>query len=163
MTGIHQCPVCGMVSTDSNITMIRNGVTYHLCSRQCRENFNKQPGLYLGIHAEKHNRKSIVKKRTFKLGVPLSKTESVSLETALSTMMGVRRVEISGVSISIAYDLLEATAKQIEKAIEQAGNKLGSGWSDRLKRGWVHYTEETELDNLGSTDSACCNKPPAKG
>jgi len=160
---MHHCPVCGMVSTDSNTTQIYHGVSYHLCSQQCQQNFNKQPKLYLGIYAEKHKRKSIVKKRTFKLDTPLSDTESASLDAALSIMMGVRRVQISGTSISVSYDLFEATAAQVEETIEQAGNTLGSGWGARLKRAWIHYTEETELDNLATDNSACCNKPPAKG
>jgi len=137
-------------------------VSYHLCSQQCLQNFDNQPTIYLGIHAEKHKRKCIVKKRTFRLDAPLSETEGASLEAIISTMMGVRRVQISGANIFIVYDLLEVTAEQIEKAIRQAGNKLGTGWRARLKRGWIHYTEETELDNLAAGESACCNKPPAK-
>ncbi len=151
-----------MVSMDSNITRTYNGVSYHLCSQQCRQNFDKQPKLYLGIRAEKNKRKSIVKKRTFKLDAPLPEAESASLETILSKMMGIRRVQISDANIFIVYDLLEAKAEQIEKVIQQAGNKLGTGWRARLKRGWIHYTEETELDNLAAGESACCNKPPAK-
>lgn len=162
MTDTRQCPVCGMVSTDSNITGIYNGVSYHLCSHQCRQNFDKQPKLYLGSHAEKHKRKSIVKKRTFTLDSPLLDSEVETLETLISAMMGVRKVQISGSSISVSYDLLEAKAEQIEKTIEHTGNKLASGWSARLKRSWVHYTEETELDNLAAGESACCNKPPTK-
>jgi len=142
--------------------MTYNGVSYHLCSHQCRQNFDKQPKLYLGSHAEKYKRKSIVKKRTFKLDAPLSEAEATSLEPILSKMMGIRRVQISGANIFIAYDLLEAKAEQIEKTIEHTGNKLASGWSARLKRSWIHYTEETELDNLAAGESACCNKPPTK-
>jgi len=151
-----------MVSMDSNITRTYNGVSYHLCSHQCRQNFDKQPKLYLGSHAEKYKRKSIVKKRTFTLDSPLLDSEVETLETLISAMMGVRKVQISGSSISVSYDLLEATAEQIEKTIEHTGNKLASGWSARLKRSWIHYTEETELDNLAAGESACCNKPPAK-
>ncbi len=163
MMDTHHCPVCGMVSTDSNITKIYSGVSYHLCSQQCQQNFTKQPTLYLGIHAEKYKRKSIVKKRTFTLDSPLLDAEVETLEPLISAMMGVRKVQISGAAVSVSYDLLEATAEQVEKTIEQAGNKLGNGWSARLKRGWVHYTEETELDNLATDGAACCNKPPAKG
>jgi len=163
MTGGQQCPVCSMVSTDSGITVSYHGKSYCFCSQQCQENFNNRPKLYLGDRAEKHQRKSVVKKRTFKLGIPISDIQGHSLQIALSAMMGVRKVQVVNGKVSITYDLLEATAEQIEKELVQAGSELETGWSTRLKRGWINYTEENELDNLATGDSACCNKPPAKG
>lgn len=163
MTEARQCPVCCMVATDSTISLSYHGKSYHFCSQQCLENFNSRPKLYLGVKAEKHQRKSIVKKRTFKLDISLSEAEGVALDSALSGMMGVREVQINGNRISISYDLLEATAEQIERELVQAGNTLETGWSTRLKRGWIQYTEENELDNLATGESACCNKAPTKG
>lgn len=78
-------------------------------------------------------------------------------------MMGVQDVQVSESKVSVTYDLLEATAVQVEEALEQAGAKLGVGWSERLKRGWVHYTEENELDMLAAADGACCNRSPGRG
>ncbi len=77
-------------------------------------------------------------------------------------MMGILDVRITGEKVAVTYDLFEATAEQIERDIEQAGAKLGAGWASRLRRGWVHYTEENELDNLAVSNMACCNTPPAK-
>jgi len=56
-------------------------------------------------------------------------------------MMGVRDVKVSETHVSVTYDLLEATAVQVEEALEQAGAKLGAGWSERLKRGSLHGGE----------------------
>ena len=50
--------------------------------------------------------------------------------------------------IHTQYDLFEATASQIEEAIQGSGTKLGSVWLDYLKRAFVHYIEETELESL---------------
>jgi len=167
MSTAHLCPVCSMVATDLTVSLSYHGKTYHFCSQQCLENFNSRPKLYVGTHAERHQRKSIVKKRTFKLDIRLSAAEEVALDSALSAMMGVREVQVVGNKICISYDLLEATAEQLERQLdrqlEQAGNTLETGWSTRLKRGWIQYTEENELDNLAAGESACCNKAPTKG
>jgi len=81
----------------------------------------------------------------------------------LNKLMSVRNIKVEGDSLSIDYNLLEITAEQIESTLLRAGALMGLGWAERLKRGWIHYTEETELDNLATGDAACCNKPPAKG
>ncbi len=89
--------------------------------------------------------------------------QAEALMMALNQLMSVRNINIEGNRISIDYNLLELNAGQVEAALITAGASMGSGWAERLKRGWVHYTEENELDNLVASDSACCNKAPAKG
>jgi len=156
----YQCPVCSMAVTDSRVTSIRHGRIYHFCSQQCLENFSAHPRLYLAGKTQEHKRARVLKKRVFMLDAPVAQEEMHSLELFLSEMMGVHLVHIAAAKISITYDLLEATALQIEQAIEQQGAKVSANWIARLKRGWVHYTEETELDNLAAPDPACCNKAP---
>jgi YHS domain-containing protein/copper chaperone CopZ len=158
-----QCPVCGMDAPSSKITTEHLGIRYHFCSRQCLENFSARPKLYLGIKSQKRKGKSVIKKRSFVLDSPIPETGADALEAALSEMMGIREVRISGAKVSVTYDLLEATAMQVEQALEKAGARLGAGWANQLKRGWVHYTEENELDVLAAPDAPCCNKPPARG
>ena len=160
---IKQCPVCDMDASSSEITAENFGICYHFCSQQCLENFTARPKLYLGKKSQKREGKSVIKKRSFLLDTPIPGTDADSLEAALSEMMGIREVQISGAKVSVTYDLLEATAMQIEQVLEKAGAKLGAGWAGRLKRGWVQYTEENELDSLAATDAACCNKPPKRG
>ena len=154
------CPVCGMDVTGSEITAEHIGIVYHFCSEQCQENFTARPGLYAGKGAQKPEGKTLIKRRTFALECPLADAEADAMKAALLRMMGVRVVDISGVKVAVTYDLLEATAAQIGREIEQAGAKVGKGWSERLKRGWVRYTEETELENLAAGDAPCCNRPP---
>ena len=153
-----RCPVCGMDAADPALTAEHIGNVYHFCSAQCLENFSARPRLYVGKGAQKAEGRVVVKRREFSLDRPVP--DAAALEAALMRMMGVKEVGISGTKVSVTYDLLEATAAQIEQALTMAGAGLGTGWSARLKRGWVNYTEETELENLAAGDAPCCNRPP---
>ena len=48
----------------------------------------------------------------------------------------------------IVYDLLQATAEQLEVKLTEIGVQLGEGLADRLLRAFVHYEEECEIGNL---------------
>lgn len=48
----------------------------------------------------------------------------------------------------IVYDLLQATAEQIEEKLAEIGIQLGEGLAERLRRAFVHYEEECEVGNL---------------
>jgi len=157
------CPVCGMDATDSSICADHLGIAYYFCMQQCRENFLAHPKLYIGKQSLAKTGREIIKRRTFTLEQPLAGMMCEDLMLALTQLMSVRNISIEGCRVAIDYNLLEVNAGQIEAALVKAGATMGSGWAGRLKRGWVHYTEENELDNLAAGDAACCNKPPAKG
>ncbi len=157
------CPVCGMDAADSNISTGHLGMTYYFCTDQCRENFLARPALYIGKKLPRHEDRAIIKRRRFKLDQAIAGMHREDLLTALNQLMSVRNVTIEGDRLSIDYNLLEINAGQIEAALVKAGASMGSGWAERLKRGWVNYTEENELDNLVAGAAPCCNKPPAKG
>lgn len=154
----NRCPVCSMDATDSTLTAEHIGIAYRFCSEQCLENFTAHPRLYVGKGAMKAEGKAVFKQRTFMLDHRAPDAEA--LREALLGMMGVKEVEVTGNKVSVTYDLLEATATQIGREIEQAGAGLGTGWAARLKRGWAQYTEENELNNLSEGDAPCCNRPP---
>jgi len=158
-----KCPVCGMGTTDSAICADYLGIEYHFCMQQCRENFLARPKLYVGKQSLAKTGRQIIKRRKFTLEQPLVGMRREDLMLALNQLMSVRNVSIAGNRVEIDYNLLELNAGQIEATLEKAGASMGAGWAERLKRGWIHYTEENELDNLASGDAACCNKPPAKG
>jgi YHS domain-containing protein len=45
-------PVCGMtVRTQSAKSAVHDGAVYYFCSRECREQFEAAPHLYVGAHA----------------------------------------------------------------------------------------------------------------
>ncbi len=157
----RRCPVCGMETEGSAIHARHAGLVYDFCSSQCRENFVARPSLYIGKQAGQ--RKAVIKRRHFVLDRAMNDAQRAHVIQAIERLMGVQHVHIENRRVSIDYNLLEARAEQIERALLEAGATLGSGWSERLKRGWIHYTEENELDHLASSEAACCNKPPARG
>src|SRR3989338_1338586 len=53
--------------------------------------------------------------------------------------------------LEIKYDLIQVTEEQIENKLASVGATLGQGWADRLKRAFIHFEEEFEIDNLEVT------------
>lgn len=144
-------PVCHMM-VDANSHAIKfQEHTYAFCSQQCRDRFNASPHLYIGTPGHpsptQHGDK-VIKKRTLKLGEPLTETQSEIIITNLKTMMGIIDVHIESDHIYITYDLLQATAEQIETTIDKTEKKLGRTLTEKLKRAFIHYLEDTELENL---------------
>ena len=64
-------------------------------------------------------------------------------------MMGVKAIEShDDNTVTITYDLLQATADQIEAKMGEVGVGLGEGWAEQLRRSFVHYLEECEVGSL---------------
>lgn len=145
-------PVCGMNVPPTQFEMIFEGIHYAFCSAQCRERFVANPHLYIGMPGEKSpKQKGVVlfKQRRFQLDAPLTSQDAAILAESLGAMMGVKAIEIQGdVTVTITYDLLQTTASQLEAKMVEVGAKLGEGWSERLRRSFVHYIEECEVENL---------------
>ena len=156
------CPVCGMDVDQDGWSEMHTGIKYVFCSSQCRDNFVERPLLYMGKHAKHENQRLMQRKFHLERFFDDPSQSDIVCEE-LSQMMGVKQVEIEGREIRLTYDLFQCTAKQIEERLRQAGVRLGKGWADKLKRGWMKYTEENELDNLLEQPKACCNRPPRKG
>jgi YHS domain-containing protein len=138
---LERDPVCGMMVDEWAHQVVHRGVGYAFCSLQCRERFVSAPGLYVGrkLLAPKQKGMELVKRRRMAFGVPLTQAQFVELNRALLSMMGVmtvRSVEVmidtgcgvplgggeTGTTVSIkavevSYDLLQATALQLEREI----------------------------------------------
>ncbi len=158
-----KCPVCNMGVTNAAISAEHLGVRYAFCSEPCRNNFLRRPKLYVGRAALAKQGKVVMKHRRFQLEKVVAGLQHERLQFALKQLMSVEDISIDGCTISMTYNLLEINARQIESALRDAGMQLSNSWWQRLKRNWIHYTEENELDNLTTAASACCNRPPAKG
>ena len=147
----NQCPVCHMTVEPDHLPLVYQDMHFAFCSEQCRERFAAKPHLYIGVPTQQAPRQQgtqIVKRRSFGLEEPLSTEQARRLSDAVGAMMGIRQVRIEGREIHISYDLLEATAEQIERTLVEAGAHLGGGWKERLQRALVHYTEEWETASL---------------
>jgi len=145
-------PVCLMWVDPQDHPLEHRGIHYAFCSEQCRERFLGSPGLYVssaGYHAAaKQQGRQAARRRRWQLRRLPSDTKAEALHAALNAMMGIDGVHIAGPLVEVEYDLLQATAAQIEDCIESQGLRLrGSPWQ-RLCRGWVHYMEDTQVANM---------------
>lgn len=144
-------PVCGMEVDPRQLATEYLGLHFAFCSVQCRDRFLANPHLYIGVpghKAPKQEGVEVLKRRRLKLAQPLSPELAARVIAQVQAMMGIKRVEVEGRVVDITYDLLEATEAQIEAQIANAGASLGGDLAERLRRAFVHYVEETEIDNL---------------
>lgn len=144
-------PVCRMTVSPDQYVITYLGMDVAFCSQQCKERFLANPHLYIGVPGEKAPKQKgqeVIKRRRLRLATPLSAPAAQQVAAHLRAMMGVYAVEIDADELTITYDLLQATAGQIELALEEAGARLGEGWGARLRRAFVHCLEETEVDSL---------------
>jgi len=63
-------------------------------------------------------------------------------------MMGVREIYAEGEQVEIAYDLLAVDAETIEARLAEIGLRLGQEWPERLRLGFIHFIEESEVLGL---------------
>lgn len=151
MSIVDKDPVCGLIVDAHKIETVYAGIHYAFCSDQCRERFEANPHLYIGSPGHKAPRQrgvQVVKRRRFTLEQSLSLQEGELLTEDLCGMMGIREVHADGPMIEVSYDLLEVTAEQIEARLVGIGLKLGEEWPERLRRGFVHFLEESEVSGL---------------
>ncbi len=151
MSIVEKDPVCGMVVDGHKIEITYIEVRYVFCSNQCRERFEANPHLYIGHpghKAPKQKGVQVVKRRLFKLEQSLSQPDAKVLAKEVYDMMGIRQIHIDGMDIEVTYDLIEVTAEQIEDRMVEIGVKLGEEWSQRLRRGFIHLLEETEVSSM---------------
>jgi len=143
--------VCGMEVNTDHISFDYMGIHYAFCSDQCLQCFQKNPHIYIGFpgnEAPKHAGMEVIKTRTLKLADPLPRELVEKVTEYIQAMMGIQYVEVHDDCIEITYDLLQATETQIEEAIADAGAVLGGDWTEKIKRAFVHYMEETEVETL---------------
>lgn len=144
-------PVCKMEVNAGSYAFAYQGLEYSFCSQQCQDRFVANPYVYIGQPGKpspKQHGKSIIKRRLLKLDMPIPDDIALKIDTALKNMMGIKEVTIDKNIVCITYDLLEATTEQIETTIEGVGEKLTTSWGEKLKRAFIHYLEEAELDTL---------------
>jgi len=155
-------PVCEMDVSSGNYDSNYLGVDYSFCSKQCHDRFVTNPHLYIGKPGHpspKQLGQSVIKCRTMKLDRAIPEDISEKLDTALSTMMGIRDITFEDNVIRITYDLLEATVEQIEDEILKTDKSLSLSWMEKIRSAFIHYVEETEIMNLEEdTPDNHCNK-----
>ncbi len=70
------------------------------------------------------------------------------LTAKLGALMGIESVEVSTGEMSLVYDLLQVSMKNIENIIFQTQGHMKQTMTDKLRKGLIQYSEECELDDL---------------
>lgn len=143
--------VCGMQVETGKYQSVYMGSPYSFCSEQCRERFEANPHLYIGLPGMKAPKQvglSVIRQRRLRLAQPLSPEQQTALRESLQSMMGIQSVAVDGDCVVIEYDLLQATAEQIETRLGEIGVQLGDGLAERLRRAFIHYEEDCAIGNL---------------
>ncbi len=144
-------PVCGTMVDQQQNEIVYLTMHFAFCSQQCKERFLANPHLYIGHPGHKvlkQTGRELIKRRTLGLAAPLSEEKTAAVVAGLRAMMGVKNVAVKEDKVTITYDLLQATAEQIEQQIMKLGASLGKEWADKLRWAFVHYLEETEVQSI---------------
>ena len=150
-------PVCKMDVKAGQMPFNYLGIEYSFCSQQCHDRFASNPQLYIGKPGKpsaKQDGVHIIKRRVLRLDDIVPDEVAKKIDSELRKMMGIKEVTIDKNIVRITYDLLEATTAQIEARITATGEKLTAGWADKIKRAFIHYLEESELDILEQQPSS---------
>ncbi|GMR04928.1 MAG: hypothetical protein BMS9Abin23_0849 [Thermodesulfobacteriota bacterium] len=78
---------------------------------------------------------------------------------AIKKIAGVTSVSIDAEKgdVFVEYDLSKCREQAIENWMVRSGFVLEDGLLERVKRGWIHYTEENEQDALTAEAGSCCD------
>ncbi|GMR05190.1 MAG: hypothetical protein BMS9Abin23_1135 [Thermodesulfobacteriota bacterium] len=83
----------------------------------------------------------------------------VEWEDLIKKVHGVTNVRVypKKMDIYVEYDVLECCEEAIEKWMVKSGFVLDDSYLQRMKRGWIHYTDENELDAMKMKPHSHCN------
>ncbi len=147
-------PVCDMYVDPDQYKINFHGIHLAFCSKQCRERFRQNPGLYIGrpgTRAPRQEGMEIIKQRCFITAVV---PDEHRVRTALTEMMGIKEIRFTSRCLRVGYDLLQVTATQIEERLAETGVLLSQRLSARIRRAWIHFQESNILQSLEvSTDT----------
>jgi hypothetical protein len=85
-------------------------------------------------------------------------------EDLIKKVHGVINVSIDAqkMDVYVEYDLLKCCEEAIEKWMVKSGFVLDDSYMERMKRGWIHYTEENERDALREEPRSHCGVEDVK-
>lgn len=147
-----KCTVCSLPNTDKTLSYCYQGVEHYFCSPLCQNRFKTHPHLYVGDPqhglAPKQKGDVLIKKRRIRLLSVISNDARARLITAVTKLMGVQDISIEGDEVLVVYDLMKIALEDIEAVIVKSVGQLDEAVTEKIKRGFIHYSEECELDNL---------------
>ena len=104
---------------------------------------------------------ALVKHRTLNLQGKFDTKQTDAFVSELLDKDGVidASLDTAQQKLDFTYDLEKINLKTIEHALAHQGYNLSSSLLSRLKRNWLHYTEENELENYNAPAQPCCSHP----
>jgi|SRR3972149_5128973 len=73
------------------------------------------------------------------------------------------KIDAGNKDVFVEYDLMHCCEEAIEHWMKNAGFTLDESFLERVKRGWIHYTEKNERDALGAVPRSCCDAGGTEG
>jgi len=103
----------------------------------------------------------MLRHQTYRLDGIYCSNCGISIELAIKALKGVQEVDVDTKrhSVRVVYDLTQVDSSQIEEMLDAAGYPVASSWWNRLKLGWIHYTERNMAENLRAAPPDCCSNP----
>lgn len=146
------CPVCDATEINAKLEYIFQGVPHHFCSERCQRRFQAYPHLYVGSPqyklSIKQQGKTVIKRHKIALDFRLNSALQQQVHKRIANLQGVVDCCIIGRDITVSYDLVRISLKDIEQEAETAGASLRDSLTAKAKRHAIHFGEECELDNL---------------
>ncbi len=101
-----------------------------------------------------------IKRRRFKIKGFRSGESTETVRAAVSTMNGIRRVEIRPSDrLFVEYNLLQVKLRNIDAVLSRLGHAIAPGVLRRIWKAWIGFTEDNMADNLNVPVSPCCSNP----
>jgi YHS domain-containing protein len=157
---IH-CPVCHMKKINRALLFKFQGVDHHFCSTQCLQRFKAHPHLFVGDPkhgmSPKQKGQVVIKRRRIGFTKPAEDELKAILKRSLLSLMGIEELVFEEQCLYVTYDLLQISLEEIEETLERLAATLDAGLVNRIRHGFIHYSEECELDNLAhlTRDDGC--------
>ncbi|MFP4561266.1 MAG: hypothetical protein ACLFQ3_08080 [Thiohalorhabdus sp.] len=137
-----RCPVCAMRPLSHRNELEFRGMYFAFCSPSCQERFLQDPQHFLSRQGAPGRAAGPAKRRRLRLGQQPAPDQAETLRELLEGMMGVRAVGFRGDRLEITYDPGQASLEGLERELLEAGDRLGPGWGERLRRAFVHFEAE---------------------
>ncbi len=94
--------------------------------------------------------KNIVKTNSIRVRRPVKDGTVQKIESTLGMILGVDHVKASdrGTRVVVQYNLKFITYSGLEKKLEDLGCKPVTGLFSSIRRGFINFTEKTEIESL---------------
>ena len=103
---------------------------------------------------------TIIKNRKLEVKDLTSEEMKADMICCLKELSGVIDVDVLPENkVRIKYDLMRIRFSQITKRLHQHGFVLTQGVIQKIKQGWIGFTEQNEYDSMNAPASPCCSNP----